>query len=424
MTDTRPAVPTAEADVIVVGAGPGGSATAYWLAQAGLDVLLIEKATFPRDKVCGDGFTPRGVKPLIDMGIDTGLEAGWIRHRGLRVYGGGHRLELDWPELASYPNYGLVRPRLDFDELLARHAQKAGAHLLEGTRVDGAVLDRSGRVVGVDGRGEGGNPVSYRAQLTIDAGGMSGTVGKSLGLARRTDRPMGVAMRRYFTSPRTNDEYIESWLELRDGERLLPGYGWIFGMGDGTVNVGLGVLNSSTAYGNTDYREMLKRWLDNVPAEWTLTQQTATGPVRGAGLPMGFNRAPQYTRGLMLVGDAAGAINPFNGEGIAYAMETGKLAAEHAVQALARPAGPHREQALRSYVDSLKGTYGGYYRLGNIFVKLIGHPEVMRLCTTKGLPRPLLMKFVLKLLANLTDERGGDPVDRVINGLTRLAPAA
>ncbi|MBA3411477.1 MAG: FAD-dependent oxidoreductase, partial [Geodermatophilaceae bacterium] len=221
-------MPTAEADVIVVGAGPGGSATAYWLAQAGLDVLLIEKATFPRDKVCGDGFTPRGVKPLIDMGIDTGPGAGWIRHRGLRVYGGGHRLELDWPELASYPNYGLVRPRLDFDELLARHAQKAGAHLLEGTRVDGAVLDRAGRVVGVDGRGEGGNPVSYRAQLVIDAGGMSGTVGKSLGLARRTDRPMGVAVRRYFTSPRTNDEYIESWLELRDGERLLPGYGWIF----------------------------------------------------------------------------------------------------------------------------------------------------------------------------------------------------
>ena len=416
--------PTAEADVIVVGAGPGGSATAYWLAQSGLDVLLVEKASFPRDKVCGDGFTPRGVKPLIDMGIDTGPGAGWIRHRGLRVYGGGHRLEMDWPELASYPNYGLVRPRLDFDEMLARHAQKAGAQLVEGTRVDGPILDRAGRVVGVEGRAEGGSPVTYRAPLVIDAGGMSGTVSKSLGLTRRSDRPMGVAVRRYFTSPRTNDEYIESWLELRDGERLLPGYGWIFGMGDGTVNVGLGVLNSSTAYGNTDYREMLKRWLDNVPAEWTLTEQSATGPVRGAGLPMGFNRTPQYTRGLMLVGDAAGAINPFNGEGIAYAMETGKLAAEHAVQALARPAGPHREQALRSYVDSLKGAYGGYYRLGNIFVKLIGHPEVMRLCTTKGLPRPLLMKFVLKLLANLTDERGGDTVDRVINGLTRLAPAA
>jgi len=418
------APPTGQADVIVVGAGPGGSATAYWLVQAGLDVLLLERATFPRDKVCGDGFTPRGVKPLIEMGIDTAPEAGWIRHRGLRVYGGGHRLEMDWPDLASYPNYGLVRPRLDFDELLARHAQKAGAQLLEGTRVDAPVLDRAGRVVGVEGRDEDGNPGHYRAQLVIDAGGMSGTVGKSLGLARRIDRPMGVAVRRYFTSPRTHDEYIESWLELRDGERLLPGYGWIFGMGDGTVNVGLGVLNSSTAYGNTDYREMLKRWLDNVPAEWTLTEQTATGPVRGAGLPMGFNRTPQYTRGLMLVGDAAGAINPFNGEGIAYAMETGKLAAQHAVQALARPPGPGREQALRSYVDSLKGAYGGYYRLGNIFVKLIGHPEVMRLCTTKGLPRPLLMKFVLKLLANLTDERGGDTVDRVINGLTRLAPAA
>jgi len=203
----------------------------------------------------------------------------------------------------------------------------------------------------------------------------------------------------------------------------MPGYGWIFGVGDGTSNVGLGILNSSAAYGSTDYRGLLASWLGGLPEEWGYVEPNATGPVRGGGLPMGFNRTPHYSRGLLLAGDSAGAVNPFNGEGIAYAMETGRLAAEHVAQALARPAGPGRERALAAYPAALRATYGGYYRLGGVFVKLIGNPHVMRIATQHGLPRPLLMKFVLKLMANLTDPRGGDASDRIITALTRLAPA-
>ncbi|MFZ0757059.1 MAG: FAD-dependent oxidoreductase, partial [Trebonia sp.] len=139
-----------DADVIVVGAGPSGATTAYYLAQAGLNVLLLEKARFPRDKVCGDGLTPRAVKSLVAMGVDVSEEAGWLRNKGLRVIGGGMRLELDWPELSSWPGYGLVRTRASLDEQLARRAQAAGAKLLEGTTVTGPVLDDSGRVVGVE----------------------------------------------------------------------------------------------------------------------------------------------------------------------------------------------------------------------------------------------------------------------------------
>jgi flavin-dependent dehydrogenase len=139
---------------------------------------------------------------------------------------------------------------------------------------------------------------------------------------------------------------------------------------------------------------------------------------------MGFNRQPHYTRGVMLIGDAAGAVNPFNGEGIAYAMESGVLAAEVAIQALARPAGPARETALQAYPAAMKSAYGGYYTLGRVFVQLIGNPKVMQLATRHGLPHPMLMKFTLKLLANLTDPRGGDALDRVINGLTKVVPAA
>nr|WP_091561376.1 geranylgeranyl reductase family protein [Micromonospora pattaloongensis] len=423
------AVSDHEADVIVVGAGPGGSAAAYHLARHGVRVLLLEKTQFPREKVCGDGLTPRAVKQLIKMGVDTSPEAGWLPNRGLRVIGGGVRLELDWPELASFPNYGLVRTRLDFDDLLARRAVEAGAVLHTNTTVVGPVLGDDGRVVGVSAEvGPEKEPVTFHAPLVVAADGVSGRFPLALGLAKREDRPMGVAVRRYYKSPaRHDDNYLESWLELRSreaGDNLLPGYGWLFGLGDGRVNVGLGVLNSSAAYGKTNYRRMLTDWLANTPPEWGLNDEAnAEGPILGAALPMGFNRVPHYTRGVLLVGDSGGMVNPFNGEGIPYAMESGELAAEIAVQALARPAGPDRERALQQYPTELKARYGGYYRLGGIFVKLIGNPQIMRIATKHGMPHPTLMRFVLKLLANLTDPRGGDAMDRVINAMTKVTPA-
>ncbi|MEO6204863.1 MAG: geranylgeranyl reductase family protein [Mycobacteriales bacterium] len=417
---------TQDADVIVVGAGPAGSAAAYALAQAGLDVLVLEKTEFPREKVCGDGLTPRAVKSLIDMGIDTTEANGFIRNRGLRIIGGGMRLELPWPELATYPDYGLVRPRLDFDDLLATTAQKAGARLQTSTTVTGPVLDAADRVVGVVAKvGADKTELTYRAPLVVAADGVSARLALALGIAKRDDRPMGVAVRRYYTSPRTHDDMLESWLELRspNGD-LLPGYGWVFGVGDGTSNVGLGLLNTTKAWQDTDYRKLLKSWVSAMPQEWQFTEEFATGPIRGAALPMGFNRQPHYTRGVLLIGDAAGAVNPFNGEGIAYALESGLLAAEVAVQALSRPGDAAREQALQGYPAAMKATYGGYYTLGRVFVQLIGNPRIMALATRHGLPHPLLMKFTLKLLANLTDARGGDALDRVINGLAKVVPAA
>jgi flavin-dependent dehydrogenase len=281
-------------------------------------------------------------------------------------------------------------------------------------------VDERGRRAGAD--------VRYTAPLVVAADGVSGRLALALGIQRREDRPLGVAVRTYFRSPRHDDDWLESWLELWDGEpnrsALLPGYGWVFGVGDGTSNVGLGILNSSAAFGNVDYKELLQRWVATMPPEWGFAEETMTAPIRGAALPMGFNRTPHYDRGLMLVGDAGGMVNPFNGEGIAYAMESARLAAEVIVGALARAGGPAREQALARYPAVMKDALGGYYTLGRVFVQLIGHPKVMQLATRFGLPRPALMRFTLKLLANLSEPRGGDAMDRVINGLSRLAPAA
>ncbi|HEY1822735.1 MAG TPA: geranylgeranyl reductase family protein [Trebonia sp.] len=430
-----------DADVIVVGAGPSGSTAAYYLAQAGLNVLLIEKSRFPRDKVCGDGLTPRAVRSLVAMGVDVSEEAGWLRNKGLRVIAGGMRLELEWPELSSWPGYGLVRPRSSLDEQLARRAQAVGVRLVEGTTVTGPVLDENGRVAGVETtaeaeekpkprsrsdnteRGRGATQV-YRARVVVAADGNSSRLSVAMGLRKRDDRPMGVAVRTYYTSPRDKDDYLESWLDLWDGDRLLPGYGWIFGMGDGTSNVGLGMLNTSDAFGKTDYRELLKRWLRSMPEEWGYVEENRTEPVRGAALPMGFNRTPQYYKGLLLAGDAAGMVNPFNGEGIAYAMESGELLARVVAQAMARPTRAETERVLRSYPEELQAAYGRYYTLGRVFVELIGRPKLMRYATARGMHHPQLMRFALKLLANLTDPRDGDASDRIISAMTRLAPAS
>jgi geranylgeranyl reductase family protein len=412
-----------DADVIVVGAGPAGSATAYHLANAGHDVLLLEKTAFPREKVCGDGLTPRAVTALVSMGIDTSEQAGWLHNKGLRIIGGGMRIEIPWPELASHPSYGLVRPRSDFDDLLARQAVKAGAVLRENTSVTGPVLDKAGRITGVTTKGENG-AVTYSAPLVVAADGNSSRLALAMGLQKRDDRPMGVAVRTYYRSPRHDDDWLESWLELWDKDRLLPGYGWIFGVGDGTSNVGLGILNTSTAWGKVDYKDLLKRWLDQTPEEWGFRDENRTQPVHGAALPMGFNRQPHYANGMLLVGDSGGMVNPFNGEGIAYAMEAGEIAAQVMSQALARPTSDARERALQAYPQTLKRTYGGYYTVGRLFVKAIGDDRVMKLAARHGLPHPVLMRFVLKLMANLTDPRGGDAMDRVVNALSRLAPAA
>ncbi|WP_346623918.1 geranylgeranyl reductase family protein [Blastococcus montanus] len=413
------------ADVVVVGAGPAGSSAAWHLASGGVDVAVLEKAEFPREKVCGDGLTPRGVQALRDMGVDTSAP-GWVRRRGLRVHGGGRVAEVDWPRLDSWPDHGLVRTRRELDALLAAHAQRSGARLVTGTTVTGPLLDDAGRVVGVHGdAGEDRAPVTWRAPLVVSAEGLSGRLAKSLGLLRRTDRPLGVALRRYARSRRSDDTYLDIAFDLTaDGPTRdsLPGYGWIFGMGDGTANVGYGLLDTRRGTG-ADRRAILRRWLDTFPAADGLGEDDAVGALRGAGLPMALSRGPAYTRGLLLAGDAAGTVNPCNGEGISSAIESGRMAAEAATAALALPEGAAREAALHRYPARLRAELGRHHRLGLGFLALLARPAVVRLLAARGLRRPAQADAALRLMGNLTDGRDGDAVDRALAVLLRLTPA-
>ncbi|MFD9690263.1 geranylgeranyl reductase family protein [Kitasatospora sp. NPDC059146] len=422
----QPAPTEDSADVIVVGAGPAGSTAAYHLARTGLDVLLLEKSAFPREKVCGDGLTPRAVKQLVDMGVDVSEEAGWLHNKGLRLISGHRSLEFDWPELSAFPGHGLVRRRADFDELLARRAAAAGARLIERANVAGPLTDqRSGRITGVSAKvGEERRPVEYRAPLVVAADGNSTRLSVAMKRYRRTDRAMGVAYRTYFTTPRHQDRYLEAWLDLRHPDdpahRLLPGYAWVFGMGDGTANVGLGVLD--TAKTDLDWRELLRRWCADLPPDYGYHPEAVTEPIRGSALPMGLNRRPHYADGLLLIGDAGGTVSPGTGEGIAYAMESGRYAAETVVQAHARRTDRGRELALRAYPQKLRSAYAGYFALGRLAADLLGRPRLLGAAGAAGLGHPALLKVAFRLMVNLTEPDSKDALDRLLHLLGRVAP--
>ena len=415
----------AHADAVVVGAGPAGSAAARFLADAGHDVVLVEKEAFPRDKVCGDGLTPRAVKALQHLGLHDEAEGrvdGWARQDGLRMYGAGVVLDLPWPELEDWPSHSLTATRALFDHTLATHAQKAGARLMEETEVTEPVYLTSAerRVAGVAYRRADGEEGVIRAPIVMAADGGSSRFAVTLGLHRDQRRPLGVAVRAYYRSPRASLRMMEGFLELYRGDELLPGYGWLFPLSDGLVNVGWGLLNTSEHFRATNYRKTLDQWTASFPEDWEISRETMVGRPRGAGLPMGHNRKPPVYKGVLLVGDAAGMVNPFNGEGISYAIEAAAFAAEAADTALRS----RSDASLETYARCVADEWGGYYTLGRMFVRVIGHPAIMRFCTVHGMPRRRVMEFVFRLMAHLTNRQSRDLADRVINALSAAVPAA
>ncbi|MEU1212478.1 geranylgeranyl reductase family protein [Streptomyces sp. NPDC005790] len=415
-----------QAQVIVVGAGPAGSAAALHLARSGVDVLLLEKGTFPRDKVCGDGLTPRGVQQLVRMGVDIDAP-GWMRTKGMRWVCEGRQVHIDWPSSGAHPDFGLTRSRHDFDDVLVRQAVAAGARLCMETKATGPLTDRAGRITGVNSvAGADKRPRKYHAPVVIAADGASARTALAMGLERDPGKPIATAARRYYRSgARTHDPYLELWADLVCSRtaRDLPGYGWIFPLGDGRVNVGLGAL-PHRGHGTVDLRATMDRWLTRMPSHWGLREENADSPLLSAALPMGFNRTPQYRRGLLLVGDSGGMVSPWSGEGIVQAMEAGEVAAETVALALHRPSGPGRERALHQYASEVNRRWGRYYRLGNTVADLVFARYGYRpLLNRRVMASPTLVRTLARLLTHGTDAPADDLIDSVVRGVVRMVPA-
>jgi geranylgeranyl reductase family protein len=410
-----------DTDVLVVGAGPGGSAAAYHLARHGIDVTVVDKATFPREKVCGDGLTPRAVAALRDIGVDT-EDPAFEKVIGLRVHARSTTIDLPWPELSSFPGVGLVMPRDRFDHLLVQRAVKAGARLLEATEAVAPVIEE-GWVQGADVRPSGersADPIRIRARFVVAADGAAGRFARPAGVRRDASRPLGIAARRYYRTTYHPGPWFESWLDLWDGDMLLPGYGWLFPVAGGRINLGAGLLNTFTHFEEVSAQQLFQAFERMLPASWELGEETADGRLLSGPLPMSFNRAPQAVPGLLVVGDAAGAVNPFNGEGIAYAMETAKIAAELLTEALVND----RPGLTMRYPQVLRDTYGRYFFIGRQFAKIIGNPAVMGTATRYMLPNRRVMAFALRVMGNLTDGRDGDLQDKLFSLLQKVARAA
>jgi geranylgeranyl reductase family protein len=308
------------ADVVVVGAGPAGSAAGAWAAREGREVLVVDACSFPRDKACGDGLTPRAVAELQRLGLGGWLDR-HIKHRGLRLSGFGGEVEIDWPG-PSFPSYGSAVPRTELDERIRQAAADAGCRMRLGSKVVAAEHDSCGRVSSL--RLDSGAQVACREVIVAD--GARSPVGRMLGRQWHQQTVYAVAVRGYLPSPRADDPWLSSNLELRSrGGELLPGYGWIFPLGNGEVNIGVGALATATRPVNVALRRLIGHYTDQRRSDWDFD-----GPPRAVSsalLPMGGAVSGVAGPNWMLIGDAAAGVNPLNGEGIDYGLEMGRFAA-------------------------------------------------------------------------------------------------
>jgi geranylgeranyl reductase family protein len=384
------------------------------MARDGLDVTLVEMKEFPRDKTCGDGLTPRAILQLQEMGFDFDVPE-FHRITGLRSYAGDDlMIEMPWPEHSRFPNWGGVIRRRDLDQQVALLAQKEGVKVREKTTATPVIEE--GHLVSV-ALANGGSTETVTPDVTVIADGSMNRFGRDLGTSRRRDYPMGMAARGYYSSPRSEDPFLESQLDLRDASgATMPGYGWVFPLGDGTVNVGVGLLSTFRKWKDVNTTRMMNDYVATAPDYWGFSEESRLSKPMGGKLTMSYSKSPLVGSNWLTIGDAAGAINPWNGEGISYAYETGRIAAGYVGEALARD----DLGLLRRYPQRLLDEYGLYYKMARIFVKLIGYPSVMRTLAHTGLRNRPLMEWTLKVMANLLDEDDKHMGERTYDALAAV----
>lgn len=377
----------------MIGGGPAGTAAAIRAARAGMSVTVFEKGSHGRDKVCGDGLTPRAVGALNELEIPLD-DAHHIQ--GLRMIAGKRVRELDWPGTTRFPDHGAVWPRRRLDTALMDAAAAAGAEMIYDTEAI-PVMDGN-RAIGVDAAGE-----RWTADLVVLAAGAQGKAARVLGAERDPDEPFGLAIRTYAETPRHGDKHLEACLTIKDDQGVaVPGYGWMFPAGDGTVNIGVGALSTMKGFKKLNLTTLCDSYRDLVQDDWEL------GPYlekpRAWRLPMSAQK--RHGPGWVAIGDAAGLVNPMNGEGIDYGLETGMLIVDLFE---ANPA-----NATVEYDREVAARFDDFLRTGRRFSFLIGHPWILRSGLRMAVGTDAIAKITLQVMGNLVDNETPGVAGRVM----------
>ena len=358
-------------DVIIVGAGPGGSAAAITLARSGWRVLLLDKSSFPRDKVCGDMISPRSQRALRTLGCSPALEAA-CPHRvnaGAFYLDGRKLLTAGVPKVKGLTDYGLVLPRMVFDEVLFRHAQAAGADTIERCEVKELATDAAGVSVIAEREGE---PHTFRAGLVIGADGAHSLVARTLNPKSNKGKNVSFALRAYFEGVVGDDARVVILFD----KSFFPGYAWIFPLGGGRANVGMGMVVDPYHRERVNLRERFAHWLAHDPAaQARLHDARLVGRIVGWPLNTYSAASRRYGQRVLLIGDAANLVDPINGEGIHTALESGQIAARVADEALR--ADDLSDTFLTRYNQRWQAAFGLDLRIADLYVTLAGNRSLM-----------------------------------------------
>ncbi|KAB1554265.1 geranylgeranyl reductase family protein [Corynebacterium sp. 319] len=436
------------ADLVIIGAGPAGSAAAFHAARTGMDVLVVDMADMlasPRDKTCGDGLTPRAVAALEAFGpAGRELLEGRPHIRGLKLHGFGGSVTAPWPEHGAFPTRGSAVARVELDAALLRAAVDAGARFEGGIKATGADTGAGARAGSGARAGAGGStgsevvraiegvrdgqPVRIRCRQLLLAEGVRSGVARQLGVEWRRGLVHGVAARSYVRTPAGTDEWIHSHLELRSADGVAqPGYGWMFPLGAGEpggasggvgrANLGCGALATSTRPAGVNTKKLLLEYAESVRDLWSIEGQPQN--VKSALLPMGGAVTRVAGRNWACIGDAAALVNPLNGEGIDYALESARLVVPLLSDAQRNPHG-----LLYQWPALLRKEYGDAFSLARRLAMVLTMPGLLAAIGPVGMRGPWaqsVMGTAARLMGNLVTPEDRDVAGRLWLGAGRLS---
>lgn len=356
-------------DLIVVGAGPGGSTAATVAARAGLRVLMLDKDTFPRDKICGDAISGKSVDVLRELGLlDLVVRDESLGSWGVTFSGpSGDVAAIPFSKFMDAPVApGFVSRREVFDDILFRVAGEAGAEIWQNANVSGIVRREDGTVEGVTVSRDGGDPQVINAPLIVGADGAYSVVARDLGMEQLAEKHYCAGLRAYYEG--VTGFHPKNFIEIHFVDESIPGYFWIFPMPNGRANVGIGMLSAAVKKRKVKLKPLLDQLVDHPRFKERFANARRIGPVRGWGLPLGSKPRPMAGNGWMLVGDAASLIDPFTGEGIGNAMVSGWRAGEWAARAI--EAGRFDKAFLRDYESEVLDRLRNELRLSHMMQRL------------------------------------------------------